>query len=376
MSDAHSEELPGLYIHVPFCKTKCPYCDFYSITDAGPATRWSEGLEREMEIYGRLFSGFDSVYIGGGTPSVLDAQAIIRLMASVRDRWSLGPGAEVTLEANPDDVTEEKLHSYRSAGINRLSIGVQSFDDGELAFLGRRHTAEGAEKALGLVRSCGFDNFGIDLMYGLKGQTRKKWLENLERALAFGPVHLSCYQLTLEGATPFSRLREQGTLKPVTEEAGRRLFLDTPRFLAERGFIHYEISNFAKGPEHMSRHNRKYWSHTPYLGLGPGAHSFLGGRRWWNPRSVEQYCASLEAGLTPVEGSEELSPDQVRLERVYFGFRTREGLDAADLSPGSLASKAFEDLKRLRLVKVRGARVIPTTKGFLLADRLPLMFTD
>jgi oxygen-independent coproporphyrinogen-3 oxidase len=376
MNDGDQEGKPGLYIHVPFCKTKCPYCDFFSITDLGPVARWSEALEREMDAYGDLFSWFDSVYIGGGTPSVLDGRTISRLMDSVRDRWPLSPGAEVTLEVNPDDVTEEKLCVYRSAGINRLSVGIQSFDDGELVFLKRRHTAEGAKRALGLVQSCGFDNFGIDLMYGLKDQTRKIWLDTLEKALAFGPAHLSCYQLTLEGATPFTRLKEQGMLAPLTEEAGRRFFLDTSRFLTGRGFIHYEISNFAQGAEHMSRHNLKYWNHSPYLGLGPGAHSFLGGRRWWNYRSVERYCASLDAGLAPLEGFEALSPEQVRLERVYFGFRTREGLDAADLGPHNLASKTFGDLKRLRLVKVKGTRITPTTKGFLLADRLPLMFTD
>lgn len=376
MSDAGPAKKPGLYIHVPFCKTKCPYCDFFSITDLGPVPRWREALKREMEAYRGLFSGFDSVYIGGGTPSVPDGAEIVRLMASVRDVWPLDPDTEVTLEANPDDITEEKLLLYRSAGINRLSVGVQSFDNEELAFLGRRHTAEGAGRALELVQSCGFGNFGIDLMYGLKKQTRQKWLDTLQRALAFGPAHLSCYQLTLEGATPFSRLREQGTLKPPTEAAGRRFFLDTSRFLTDRGFIHYEISNFARGEARMSRHNRKYWNHSAYLGLGPGAHSFLGGRRWWNYRSLEEYCVSLDAGNVPTEGSETLSPEQVRLERVYFGFRTRDGLDAADLGPRNLGSKTFRDLKRLRLVKVEGTCITPTIKGFLLADRLPLMFTD
>lgn len=376
MSDVLPEEKPGLYIHVPFCKTKCPYCDFFSTTDLGRIASWLEALVREMDAYGDVFSGFDSVYLGGGTPSVLDDRTIRRVLASVADHWSLTPGTEVTLEANPDDVTQEKLLLYQSLGINRLSIGVQSFDEEGLTFLGRRHTAKGALRALELVRSCDFDNFGIDLMYGLKAQTREKWLSTLEVGLGFRPAHLSCYQLTVESRTPFGRLSEEGRLEPLGDEAGRGFFLDTSRLLQDRGFLHYEISNFAKTQSRVSRHNSKYWSRAPYLGLGPGAHSFQNGKRWWNTRSLERYCETLGQGLKPAEGFEVLTPEQVRLEKLYFAFRTREGISYSDLGPRNVTSKTFADLKRLGLIEVRGTRITPTTAGFLLADRLPLMFPD
>jgi len=367
--------LPGLYIHVPFCKTKCPYCDFYSITDTSLVDQWLGGIDREMAAYKDLFPRFDSIYLGGGTPSLLSGEALLRLMGSVRSHWPVAPGEEVTLEANPDDVTEDKLHLYRSLGINRLSLGVQSLDDGELSFLERRHTAAGALKAIDLVRSSGFDNFGIDLMYGLRGQTREGWLRTLERAVSLGPAHLSCYQLTVESRTPFGLLREKGSLKPLKETAERRFFLDTSRLLTGHGFIHYEISNFARPEEHVSRHNSKYWNHAPYLGIGPAAHSFNEGRRWWNYRSLDRYLESIGRGLKPVEGDEVLTPEQMRLETLYFGFRTARGLAIDDLGGEDGTSQVIDNLVRSRLISVRDGKAAPTTEGFLVADRLPLMFS-
>jgi oxygen-independent coproporphyrinogen III oxidase len=366
----------GLYVHVPFCKTKCPYCDFYSITDTAFVDRWLDALEREIEGYGGLFSRFDSIYFGGGTPSLLNEPALDRLMKILRGHWPRFPGEEVTLEANPDDITRAKLLHYRSLGINRLSLGVQSFDDGELAFLKRRHTADGARKAIELVRSCGFDNFGIDLMYGLKGQTREKWLRTLGQALEYDPPHLSCYQLTIESRTPFGLLKERGGLRTLRETTERRFFLDTSRFLTDRGFIHYEISNFARTKDYVSRHNTKYWTHTPYLGIGPAAHSFHDGKRWWNHRSVDGYCESLKNGTMPVEGDEILTPEQMRLESLYLGFRTARGLAIDDLGPETRRSAALKKLVSSRLITINDRRVIPTVEGFLVADHLPLLFSD
>jgi oxygen-independent coproporphyrinogen III oxidase len=370
------KRLPGLYIHVPFCKTKCPYCDFYSVTDLSCVAGWLDALEKEMDAYRDVFSSFDSLYLGGGTPSLLDAETVGRLMAAVKDRWRLAPDAEITLEMNPDDVTGEKLLALRMLGINRLSLGVQSFEDSELSFLKRRHTSAGAHTALELVRSSEPDNFGIDLMYGLKGQRIDTWLKTLERAVSYGPAHLSCYQLTVEKHTPFGKLREAGTLRPLTERTGRKFFLETSRFLERLGFIHYEISNFARTEGLMSRHNRKYWDHTPYLGLGPAAHSFAGKRRWWNHRSVEEYCACLAGGTKPVQGFETLTPEQERLERLYLGLRTREGFSLSDLGPYGPSSKTLLHLQESHLISIVGERVIPTTEGFLVSDRLPLLLWE
>ena len=366
--------LPGLYIHVPFCKTKCPYCDFYSVTDEDLVDLWLDAMDREMAGYRELFPSFDTIYLGGGTPSFLSEGAMERLMKSVRNNWSPTPGEEVTLEANPDDVTKEKLSLYRSLGINRISLGVQSFDDGDLVFLKRRHTADGALKAVDLVRSSDFDNFGIDLMYGLKGQTRKKWLKTLAQAVAFDPAHISCYQLTIEDRTPFGLLKAKGDLKRLSEKTEKDFFLDTSRFLGERGFIHYEISNFCRTERYASRHNTKYWAHAPYLGIGPAAHSFRQGKRWWNCRSIEGYCRSLERGIMPVEDHEILTQEQIRLENLYFGFRTAKGLGVDDLGPEGPGSRALAELASAGLVTVRDGKITPTVKGFLVADRLPLMF--
>ena len=302
--DNSNNSLPGLYLHIPFCKSKCPYCDFYSLTDLSLMPAWLEALKREVLLYKDTFPCFDTLYLGGGTPSLVDPRQLAILMACLRRQFDFAPDTEFTLEANPDDLTPEKLRVYRDLGINRLSLGVQSFDDQELASLGRRHTARQAERALKWSRAAGFTNLGIDLIYGLPGQTEEAWGRNFKKALRFNPEHLSCYQLTLEEGTPLGARAAQGYIQLPGEATQRRLFLKTSRFLAEHGYLHYEVSNFARGEAHFSRHSRKYWRHTPYLGLGPGAHSYLNGRRWWNDRSLTGYCRALAQGRAPLAGRE------------------------------------------------------------------------
>ncbi len=365
---------PGLYIHVPFCKTKCPYCDFYSITDISLMDAWLASLEKEMIFCKTDFTAFDSLYLGGGTPSLLGIQQMKRLMDTLGRHFRFLPDTEITLEANPDDITAAKLEKLRSIGVNRLSIGIQSFNEEELAFLGRRHSAASARKALRLARPSGFTNFSVDLMYGFPVQTEESWLQTLNQAMEFEPAHVSCYQFTLEETTPYGRLKAEGKLESLSEEEERRFFLLTSQFLKQQGYIHYEVSNFAKGKKYRSRHNRKYWQHVPYLGLGPTAHSFQDNVRWWNYRSVEAYCQRLREGEKPAEDAEELSPEQLRLERLYLGFRTEEGVAVSDACKGAAANTTLSQLKRAGVVKVKKGRIIPTRKGFLIADRLPLMF--
>jgi putative oxygen-independent coproporphyrinogen III oxidase len=364
---------PGLYLHVPFCRTKCPYCDFYSVTDLSMVGRWVEAMIREMAWYGERFGAFDSIYFGGGTPSLLDGRTLGGLMEGLRSSFVVVPSAEITVEVNPDDVSEGSLDLFRALGVNRLSIGVQSFRDSELQFLKRRHNAAGAERAVALARERGIDNLGIDLMYGLPGQTLEQWAETLEKGVSLEPAHLSCYQLTLHPGTPYGLLRAEGKLAALPEDEERDFFLFTSRFLKERGYIHYEVSNFAMGRDSMSRHNTKYWQHSPYLGLGPSAHSFLDGRRWWNVRSVEEYCKAFEGGGLPVEDGEFLLPEQLRLERLFLGFRTEAGVALADILPGDPAGRTLATLVEQGLLHLRGDRVIPTEEGYLLADRLPLL---
>jgi putative oxygen-independent coproporphyrinogen III oxidase len=367
---------PGLYIHVPFCKTKCPYCDFYSVTDLSLVGRWIEAIALEAARYHDDFGVFDSIYLGGGTPSLLDGRSLGTLMETLRRSFVVAPGAEITVEVNPDDVTAEGLDLFTALGVNRLSIGVQSLRDSELRFLKRRHDAAAAERAVTLARGRGFTNLGIDLMYGLPGQTLEEWADTLEKGISLGPNHLSCYQLTLHSGTPYGRLRAEGRLAALPEEQERDFFLFTSRFLKERGYIHYEVSNFARERDSMSRHNTKYWKHSPYLGLGPSAHSFLGGRRWWNVRSVEVYCTALEAGRLPVEDGEYLSPDQLRLERLFLGFRTEAGVALADIFSQDPSGRTLVTLVEQGLVCTTGDSVVPTEEGFLLADRLPLLIDE
>jgi putative oxygen-independent coproporphyrinogen III oxidase len=281
------EEKPGLYIHVPFCRGKCPYCDFYSVPALSLMEEWLSAVEQEAALYKKQFALFDSLYFGGGTPSVLPVEAFHRLLGILRGSFEFAADTEVTVELNPEDATAALLGALRSSGVNRLSFGVQSFDDGELAFLKRRHTARDARAALEEARSAGLENISIDLMYLIPGQSEESWMRSLEEALSFEPAHLSCYQLTCEARTPFGRMKADGRIAMPDEETERRFFLLTSHFLRDHGFIHYEISNFACDEESISRHNRKYWRHIPYLGLGPAAHSFDGKMRWWNARSVK-----------------------------------------------------------------------------------------
>ncbi|MDO9533305.1 MAG: radical SAM family heme chaperone HemW [Deltaproteobacteria bacterium] len=379
----------GLYVHLPFCKTKCPYCDFYSVTDATLISAYLTALNTEAGLYREQFPGFDSLFLGGGTPSWLGEAQLAGLMKNLRRHFTFAPDSEITIEANPDDITAEKLTLWRDLGINRLSLGVQSFDEGELRFLGRRHTAKQTEAAIDLIRAAGFTNLGLDLMYGLPGQSLDGWLKTLEQALSFAPEHLSCYQLTLMAGetpalrTPMARRVARGEISLPDEETQREFFLLTANFLTARGYLHYEVANFARqGPQagslchYCCRHNVKYWTRTPYLGLGPAAHSFDGRRRWWNFSSVKKYCLSLNAGEAPVAEAETLTPEQIRLETLALGFRTRAGVSLATIREHPGADAVVAALTQAGLVRVDRERVIATLDGLVVADRLPLEFGD
>ena len=373
MSLTHS---PGLYIHVPFCRTKCPYCDFYSITDETLISAYLAALDLEARLYRDQFPAFDSLYLGGGTPTLLDGAQLGALVDNLRRHFHFAADTEFTIEANPDDLTAEKLRLFKDLGVNRVSLGVQSLNDAELRFLGRRHTARQARRALELAREAGFGNLSVDLIYGLPGQQEETWIRTLEQVLEFSPEHLSCYQLTLAPDTPLGRRAARGELKPLGEEAERAFFLLTARFLADRGFIQYEVSNFAREKRCFCRHNLKYWRHAPYLGLGPGAHSFNGSRRWWNFSSVQQYCSSLDAGKAPVAGAETLTPSQLRLESLYLGFRSLDGVDLDLIRRHPRWQAILAELSRAGLVKVADGRVTATLQGIAVADGLPLRFAE
>jgi oxygen-independent coproporphyrinogen-3 oxidase len=368
--------LPGLYVHVPFCKTKCPYCDFYSVTNLSIVSGWVEAVIKEIRFYKDQFPSFDSLYLGGGTPTLMAAPQLTRLLEGIFLSVTLCSGSEVTVEVNPDDVTAEELQHLQHLGVNRISIGVQSFHDDELHFLQRRHTALQSERALDLIRTAGFTNLSIDLMYALEGQTEAAWVETLEKAVSFSPEHISCYQLTIEPNTPFGERVRQNTLMQMGDEKQRSFFLLTSEFLESHGYLHYEVSSFAQSDALMCRHNRKYWNHTPYLGLGPAAHSFNGHQRWWNVKSVSRYCELIHQGTPPVSETEKLSSEQRLLESLFLGFRTSDGVNLSLVADRPQTQSILEDLQRSQLIRIENGRAIPTRQGFLVADSLPLLFSD
>jgi oxygen-independent coproporphyrinogen III oxidase len=370
----NKEEHPGLYIHIPFCRSKCLYCDFYSVASYAAIPAWLDGLKREVLLYKERFHEFDSLYLGGGTPTILGERELAALMEWLLKHFAFRPDSEMTIEANPDDLSRDKLKAIGDLGINRISLGVQSLDDADLKYLGRSHSARQALKALEMIRSCGFAEVGVDLMYGLEVQSLPGWKRTINEILEFRPEHLSCYQMTIERGTPLWKMKEAGRVRPIGEKLETAFFVFTSRYLEKHGYLHYEISNFARSRESMCRHNRKYWSHVPYLGLGPSAHSFQAGSRWWNVRSIKQYCQLLAEGNAPVEASEALSQEQLDLEALALGLRTSDGVALHGPGGGSRWGKALAELQKSHLVKMNNGRIQPTRKGFLVADSLPLMF--
>jgi oxygen-independent coproporphyrinogen-3 oxidase len=321
----------GLYIHVPFCLSKCPYCDFYSIPETTLLPAWQDALFLEMERQASEWPPFDTLYFGGGTPSLLSPESLFSIISRARETLPLTKDAEITLEANPGALTKESLREFRAAGVSRLSLGVQSFSDQDLCFLGRAHTARDARQCLEWAARAGFTETGFDLIFGLPSQTPDGWRRVLEEAVSFAPLHLSCYMLTLEPGTPLWTSCRSGAGQALDENLAARLFLATSDFLTERGYCHYEVSNYALGMENRSRHNIKYWNGAPYLGLGPSAHSFQNRRRWWNVQDVAAYIGRISRGETAQEEEETLTEEDRLLEAVYLGLRQSSGLGAEDL---------------------------------------------
>ena len=326
-----------------------------------------------MHLYCREFSTFDTIYIGGGTPSLLSPEKIEQLLNNVARCFNIVPQAEVTLEANPCDITLAKARLFKKIGINRISLGIQSFDSSVLKFLGRRHSSEKALTAISDCRQAGFDNISIDLLYGIPGQKLTTWQRCLTRAADLEPEHISCYQLTVKCNTPLWHRINTGTLTMPTDDKQAAFFYATAALLEKRGYRHYEISNFARSCRLFSAHNMKYWHHAPYLGLGPSAHSFRDSMRWWNCPSTDRYCNTLARGGRPVAGREKLTDEQLRLETLFLRLRTREGISLRTLKSYSTPEKMLTRLVQDNMLRIHDDRAIPTTKGFLLADSIPLL---
>lgn len=317
----------GVYVHVPFCLSKCRYCDFYSITQRERIPEYLSGLRAELDLPPPSSDPADTLYLGGGTPSLLTPSQTGDIVDWIGHKFNLDSSAEITLEVNPATVTDKDLRHYAAVGLNRLNIGVQSFSDANLSLLGRRHDAAQARTLLESARKAGFANIGIDLIYGLPGQTAGAWKEDLRQAIGFAPQHLACYILSYEPHTPLAIDRRAGRIKALSDRRTADLFRVTHETLGNAGYEHYEISNFAYGPHRRSRHNQKYWNDCPYIGLGPAAHSYHGTMRWWNHADLDNYLTDLRQGKLPRGGLEHLTTEQRMMESLYLGLRQSDGID-------------------------------------------------
>jgi oxygen-independent coproporphyrinogen-3 oxidase len=382
-------EPAGVYLHIPFCIRKCPYCDFYSITDFSLKKAFINSIQKEIKSSPFVDLCFDTIYIGGGTPSTLDAKDLGSLVETAYSGFKFIDDTEITVEINPGTISLKVLKEYRKSGVNRLSIGVQSFNESNLGFLGRIHSAKDGSFAVDSAKKAGFEKIGIDLIYGIPNQTKKSWLLDLKQAVSAIPEHISCYMLTFEQGTKMEKDRKKGCFKPMTEKLIGDLFEATIDFLTSQGYEHYEVSNFArkhgKDPSSFqcsfqSRHNRKYWSFTPYLGFGPSAHSFVDPERWWNYPGVKKYIDKIEAGKSPVCGKEKLSRQQKIIEMIYLGLRTTRGIciDTFDKKFNTDFKKIFKelisDLEAKGSIKVSRNRCFLTPKGMLFLDSIASLF--
>ena len=366
----------GLYIHIPFCKSKCIYCDFYSLPRAEDRMdRYVSALCRQLaEIAQRTTAHtVDSVYLGGGTPSYLGEKRLRHILKTVKKHYHLSRDAEITLEANPDSAGDWRaLRSLRRAGMNRLSLGVQSADDGLLRTLGRPHTFAQAEEAAAAARRARIRNLSLDLIYGLPGQDLSGWKDTLERAAALEPEHLSCYGLKVEEGTPLWDMQEKMDLPD--DDAQADMYLWTVERLGALGYEQYEISNFAR-PGRASRHNMKYWTLCEYAGFGPGAHSDLGDVRYAYLRSLDTYCAGVEAGVSVLESNEHIPSRERDIEYVMLGLRLTQGISRQEFEnryrlPFAPIQSVLERFRATGHAALAGERWRLTPEGFLVSNQI------
>ncbi|HYM37816.1 MAG TPA: radical SAM family heme chaperone HemW [Nitrospiraceae bacterium] len=365
----------GLYLHVPFCRARCHFCAFtLQIHREDRVQRYLHALSHEMRLHAgqQSLAGrrLDTIYFGGGTPTSLSVEQLAGILQNVRDSFGLADAAEISVEAHPDTVTEDGLRRLAGAGFSRISFGVQSMDDGELLRIGRPTSGNRTQAAVGMARSAGFANINLDLIYGMPGQTLDGWLATLDAVLSLEPAHVSCYALTVEEKTRLHLDVRRGNAAEPDADLQNEMDDAAAKRLAAAGFTRYEISNYAR-PGYACRHNLLYWHGHDYLGLGPSARSYLGGRRFGNTDSMEDYERILERGCLPIAESELLSAGQRQREQVVFGLRLIEGIDQA-LLRHELSDRAWQQtldrLTRRGLLEECAGRVRLTETGRRFAD--------
>lgn len=353
-------EATGIYIHVPFCRAKCYYCDFNSYPDKDNLiAAYFKAMETELEFYGNKFKSrvIDTIFIGGGTPSYPDEKYIIQVLDVCRRNFNLSDNAEITIESNPGTLSREKIRAYRQSGINRLSIGLQAWQDRLLKKMGRIHTVEEYINNFAMAREEGFENISTDLIFAIPGQTLEDWCETLENVVAMGPEHISCYSLQIEEGTLFGKLYSEGRLTPVEDELDREMYYRAKEILGNAGYKHYEISNFAR-PGYQCRHNLIYWQTAQYIGIGAGAHSYIEGKRFNNVYSPEEYINLTQLGKSTVENVISIDKEGAMSEYMILGLRLIDGINSKDFE-----RRFDEDLwkvfgEQLEKLAVRGLIVI------------------
>lgn len=372
----------GLYIHIPFCARKCRYCDFVSWpgmeSDWEPYIR-AVVMELEQKAPEASRHRVMSVFIGGGTPSLLPYGAILRIMDAIRKHYHMLPDAEITIEANPGTLDQEKIRAYREAGINRLSIGLQACQDHLLAYLGRIHTCRQFDEAVFIAQDNGFSNINADIIFGIPYQTMDDWMETLSHVLSCQIPHVSCYSLTVEENTEFGRMRDEGRWPEPDEDLERKMYHRAIEVLEEAGFRQYEISNLAK-PHHRCRHNMNYWLRGEYLGFGAAAHSFFHERRFANTSELRLYMESVENGSAALGECYAISNEEALSESMILGLRLTDGVDLDALSAaygtdvGKKYGKKLENLVERELVELEGSVVRLTKRGMDFANQVFVEF--
>ncbi len=367
--------MSGIYTHIPFCKTICGYCDFFRSAELSRAPKFIEALKEELRASGDYLTDREvrTIYFGGGTPSTLAPELYTELIGVMGEVYDLRSVEEITLEANPDDLTDDYIARLAATPINRLSIGIQSLHDDELRFMNRRHTAQAAIRAVKAAQDAGFDNISIDLIYGLPCSTTEQWRENLQTALSLNIQHISAYHLGIEPRTRFGAMLNRGELKPVDEEVSQEQFEILREVTLAHGFEHYEISNFAL-PSRRSKHNSSYWNDTQYLGLGPGAHSFDGHSRRWAVSNLGKYIAL--APSSEIYTTEQLTQDERYNEYIMTRLRTAEGVNHSELEQKFGAQKLHHfrqqaaPLIEQKLLHTATERTFISPENYLISDSL------
>ncbi|CAM4286431.1 radical SAM family heme chaperone HemW [Zobellia roscoffensis] len=367
--------MSGIYIHIPFCKQACHYCDFHFSTSMGKKEAMVAALRKELVMRKAEFKEemVETIYFGGGTPSVLETEEIQAIIDSVYDNYKVTDNPEITLEANPDDLSKEKIKALSESPINRLSIGIQSFFEEDLKLMNRAHNAQEAENCIQEATTY-FDNISIDLIYGVPDMTNQRWKENIEKALSFGIPHISSYALTVEPHTALASFIKKGLIKNVDDEVAQAHFHILSETLEAAGFESYEISNFGK-PGYFSRNNTAYWQQKKYIGIGPSAHSYDGVRRGWNINNNPKYLKAIESGELPME-TEVLSVTDTYNEYVMTGLRTIWGVSLSRIE--SVFGKKYREYALMQaenhlkdeLLHIEGDTLLTTKKGRFLADGL------